>query len=387
MRIAFFTSHYFPHLGGVERYAKELASRVAARGHECWIVTNRTNRAPVEEEADGIRIFRLPSWNVLSGQFPITLPSPEIVRRIRAIKRWGPDWIVTNTRYFPINTIALFMNATLFRARHLHIEHGSDYVRFSSPLLTGFARIYDSLTTRVLLRRATVCVGVSQAVTSFVEGAFGRRCDSVLHNAVDTAAADLCGLTLREDVGIVKEAIVFGYAGRLIPEKGVLYVLAAFKKLRQSPEMERNRVSLLIAGPGPLEQEVARLAGEDPFIHYLGALESSAMPAFYRTVDIFVYPSSYPEGFPTVILEAGAYGKLIITTERGSTRDLIQDASFGTIVPEHDEEALVRAMADYARRFEELRGIGENLRRRVQDRFDWERTVQDFLDLVSAVPK
>jgi len=387
MRFAFFTGHYFPHLGGVERYAKELASRVAARGHECWIVTNRTNRAPSEEEADGIRVFRLPAWNILSGQFPITLPSPEIVRRIRAIKRWGPDWIVTNTRYFPINTIAMFMNAALFRARHLHIEHGSDYVRFPSSLLTGFARIYDSLATGAVLRRATVCVGVSQAVTSFVEGAFGRRCNSVLRNAVDTAAVDLRGHTLRGDVGIEKEAIVFGYAGRLIPEKGVLKVLSSFRKLRRSSGMERNRLSLLIAGAGPLEQEVARLAGEDPFIHYLGSLEPSAMPAFYRTLDIFVYPSSYPEGFPTVILEAGAYGKLVITTERGSTRDVIQDASFGTIVPEHDEEALVRAMADYGRRFDELRGVGENLRQRVQDRFDWEHTVQDFLDLVSVVPK
>jgi glycosyltransferase involved in cell wall biosynthesis len=384
MRFAFFTGHYFPHLGGVERYAKELASRVAARGHECWIVTNRTNRAPAEEEADGIRIFRLPAWNLFSGRFPVTLPAPKLVRCIRAIHRWGPDWVVTNTRFFPVNLIATFANKVFFRARHMHIEHGSGFIEFGSPVLTGISKIYDAIALRTVIRRATVCVGVSRSVNDFVARTSSRRCDAVLHNAVDAEAVELCGPSFHEELGIGRGEIVFGFAGRLVPEKGVLQVLTAFQAMKRNASPERTPVHLLFAGTGPLEDLVARMAREDPTIHYLGVLKETAMGAFYRTIDIFVYPTSCPEGFPTVILESGAYQKLVITTERGSARDAIPDASFGMIVPEHDTEALERAMSDYAFRCRELRFVGENLRNHVCAHFNWEHTVRNFLDLVGC---
>jgi glycosyltransferase involved in cell wall biosynthesis len=378
MKFAFFTGHYFPHLGGVERYTKELASRVAACGNECRIITNNTERAPAEETMGSLRIHRLPAWNSLSHQFPVTFPSPALVRILAEISRWRPHWIVTNTRYFPINLIATLANIALFRTNHLHIEHGSDYVRFPSSFMTRISMAYDSRAARLVCGRATVCVGVSRAVTSFMEGTFRCQFDGVLHNAVDTAAVDPNGPSMRERLGIATGAPVFGFAGRLVPEKGVLEVLAAFRGIERSLHGGR----LLIAGAGPLEEEVRRQARGTPSVHYLGPLDASGMASFYRTVDIFAYPTSYPEGFPTVILEAGAYGKLVITTERGSARDAIRDPSCGVIIPEHDCDALARAMEQYALRREERETIGANLRNVVCERFDWERTLHDFLDLV-----
>lgn len=377
MKFAFFTGHYFPHLGGVERYTKELASRVAAHGHECRIVTNNTERAPAVEEMGNLLIDRLPAWNSLSRQFPVTLPSPALVRVLADVSRWGPHWIVTNTRYFPINLIATLANVWLFRANHLHIEHGSDYVHFPSSFMTRISMAYDSRAARLVCDRAKVCVGVSRAVTAFMEGAFRCRFDGVLHNAVDTTAIDPSGPSLRERLGIATGAPVFGFAGRLVPEKGVLEVLAAFRGIERSLQGG----CLLIAGAGPLEEEVRRQAEGTPSVHYLGPLDTSGMASFYRTVDIFAFPTSYPEGFPTVILEAGAYGKLVITTERGSARDAILDPSCGVIIAEHDQNALARAMEQYALHREEREATGANLRNVIRERFDWERTVRDFLEL------
>jgi len=380
MKFAFFTGHFFPHLGGIERYTKELAFRLAARGNECRIVTNNTERAPAEEMLGSLRVQRLPAWNSLSQQFPVTLPSPALVRVLAEVSRWRPHWIVTNTRYFPINLIATLANIALFRTNHLHIEHGSDYVRFPSSLMTRISMAYDSSAAWLVCGRATTCVGVSRAVTSFMEGAFRRRFDGVLHNAVDAAAVELQGPSLRERLGIATGAPVFGFAGRLVPEKGVLEVLAAFRGIERSLDGGR----LLIAGSGPLEEEVRRQAGGTTSVHYLGPLDASGMASFYRTVDIFAYPTSYPEGFPTVILEAGAYGKLVITTERGSAREAIRDPSCGVIIPEHDRDALARAMEQFALRREERETIGANLRNVVLERFDWERTVRDFLELTGC---
>jgi glycosyltransferase involved in cell wall biosynthesis len=380
MKFAFFTGHYFPHLGGVERYIEELASRVAARGHECRIITNNTESAPAVEEMGSLLISRLPAWNSLSRQFPVTLPSLSLVRVLADISRWRPHWIVTNTRYFPINLVATLANALLFRANHLHIEHGSDYVRFPSSFMTRISMAYDSHAARLVCGRATVRVGVSRAVTAFMEGVFQCRFHGVLRNAVDTGAIDLNGPSLRERLGIATGAPVFGFAGRLVPEKGVLEVLTAYGNIERS----LSGGCLLIAGAGPLEEEVRRQAERIPSVHYLGPLDASGMASFYRTVDIFAYPTSYPEGFPTVILEAGAYGKLVITTERGSARDAILDPSCGVIIPEHDPNALARAMEQYALRRGERETIGSNLRNVVRERFDWERTVRDFVELTGC---
>ena len=387
MRFAIFTGHYPPHIGGVERYVRELASGVTARGHDCWIVTNNTDRAPAEEENGGIRISRLPVWNLFSGYFPVTLPSWRLVRCLRALRRWRPDWVVTNTRFFPINVIAALANDYLHGTKHLHIEHGSGHIGFPSSALTKCSRAYDRLAARLVVRKATLCVGVSRAAALFVETSSSRPCDGVLHNAVNAHDIALSGTTFREELGIGTGEIVFGFAGRLVHEKGVLEAMSAFRTVCRNRDPDRAPMRLVIAGAGPLEDEVARWAREDPAIHYLGQLKEKEMGIFYRTIDIFVYPTSCPEGFPTVILESGAYRKLVITTERGSMREAIPDASFGRIVPEHDRDALVNAMADYALRCHELRPIGETLRNHVSSHFTWERTVLRFLDLVGAPPR
>ena len=71
MVICFFSTQYLPTPGGVERYTWNLARRCVAAGHRALVVTaSLTGPAARERDADGIEIYRLPSWPVMGRAVP-----------------------------------------------------------------------------------------------------------------------------------------------------------------------------------------------------------------------------------------------------------------------------------------------------------------------------
>ena len=75
MVICFFSTQYLPHPRRVERYTWNLARRCVAAGHRALVVTASLPGLPARErDADGIEIYRLPSWPVMGGRFPVLKP-------------------------------------------------------------------------------------------------------------------------------------------------------------------------------------------------------------------------------------------------------------------------------------------------------------------------
>jgi glycosyltransferase involved in cell wall biosynthesis len=126
---------------------------------------------------------------------------------------------------------------------------------------------------------------------------------------------------------------------------------------------------LLIAGAGPLEQELAALARELRVrVNFLGVRED--LPALMNAADGLVL-SSVVEGLPMVLLEAAASGLPCVTTDAGGARDAVVDGQTGFLAPCGNPEALAAAMA----RLMELPGVarhemGQAARERALARFD-----------------
>ena len=97
MVICFFSTQYLPTPGGVERYTWNLARRCVAAGHRALVVTASLPGLPARErDADGIEIYRLPSWSVMGGRFPVLKPLAD------ADDLWaqGIDFAVIQTRMY-----------------------------------------------------------------------------------------------------------------------------------------------------------------------------------------------------------------------------------------------------------------------------------------------
>lgn len=169
--------------------------------------------------------------------------------------------------------------------------------------------------------------------------------------------------------------------GRLVPQKGHRYLIAALPKvLQQYPQL---RVEIL--GDGPNEQELRRQTcelGLQAHVHFLG-LQANILPYLYAS-DLFISPSLW-EGLSLALLEALAVGLPVVATDIPASREIIDNDVQGILVPPQNAEALADAiimlLADPVRcQMMSLTG-----RNRIAERFDIMVTSRQWQSLYQKV--
>jgi glycosyltransferase involved in cell wall biosynthesis len=194
------------------------------------------------------------------------------------------------------------------------------------------------------------------------------------------------------------QGLVIGYAGGLVPEKGVDTLLRAVALCCQRDWSEHGPTSyrLRIAGTGPDQAMLAGLAaqlGLTSQVEFLGRVASAEMPEFYRNIDVLVLPSrttrSWKEQFGRVLVEAMASGVPVVGSDSGEIPHVIGDS--GIVFPEGDVAALASLLARLAadpgqRATLAARGRARALARFTQRRIA-EATYAVYLDiLTSGIP-
>lgn len=130
---------------------------------------------------------------------------------------------------------------------------------------------------------------------------------------------------------------------RLLWDKGLGELVGAARRLR----VEGRSIEILIAGtpdpgnPASVPEATVRGWVEEGLILWLGHVED--MPALYRAVDAVVLPS-YREGLPKGLIEAGACGLPLVTTDVPGCRAVVTEGVNGLLVPAGDTEALAVAL-------------------------------------------
>ncbi len=174
-----------------------------------------------------------------------------------------------------------------------------------------------------------------------------------------------------------------GYAGRLVPEKGLDTLVEAVAGLA-------GEWRLLFCGWGPwrnrLEGDLGRLGLMERVTFHEG-VATTEMPTQYAAMDALVLPSrtrrNWKEQFGRVLIEAMACGVPVVGSDSGAIPGVIGDA--GLVFPEGDAEALrghlAALMADPGRR----RDLGARGRRRVLDSFTQERIAKETVALYRAL--
>jgi glycosyltransferase involved in cell wall biosynthesis len=147
---------------------------------------------------------------------------------------------------------------------------------------------------------------------------------------------------IRLRYGIPEDAMVFGFVGRVVRDKGMHELVQAFRNIRK----QHAHVYLVVVGP--LEPDLDPLDPED--LQYLQTDSHVFMAGFQRDVrpwllasDVFVFPS-YREGFPNVVMQACCLEVPCIVSDINGCNEIIRHGSTGLIVKPKDAEVLEKAM-------------------------------------------
>lgn len=142
---------------------------------------------------------------------------------------------------------------------------------------------------------------------------------------------------------IRKEGVTtYCFVGRIVGDKGINELVKAFMDLQNGHPDTR----LLLVGPfeeslDPVSDETRQQIETHPDIEWVGWQQD--IRPYLAASDVFVFPS-YREGFPNVVIQAGAMGLPSIVTDINGCDEIIQEGVNGCFIPPHDETALLQAM-------------------------------------------
>lgn len=178
----------------------------------------------------------------------------------------------------------------------------------------------------------------------------------------------------REDVQqaatkIRKDGVfTFIFIGRLVGDKGINELVEAFSRLNaQYPKTRLILVGDMEQNLDPLKPETLVEIKDHSAIEAVGP-QSDVRPWLVAS-DAFVFPS-YREGFPNVVIEAGAMGLPSIVTDINGSREIITDGKNGIIIPPRQSDVLQRAMEIFVIDRDLRRSLSDNARGMISSRFE-----------------
>ena len=194
---------------------------------------------------------------------------------------------------------------------------------------------------------------------------------------------DQACVELRVSLGLGPEDFLFCFVGRLNKDKGLAELLAAFKML---PATAHLALIGSIDQTAPVDAVTLATIESHPNVHALGFM--SDIRSALGAAEVLVLPS-YREGFPNVLLEAGAMALPVIATDINGCNEVIETGYNGWLVPPRNAKALENAMRNALQMPTNLRNeMGQHARARIVQRFErqqhWDRMVTFYQGLLAV---
>ena len=216
-------------------------------------------------------------------------------------------------------------------------------------------------------------------------------------NGINTAffspaqVSEIEKVALREKLNIQPDDFVFVFVGRIVSDKGINELIKAFSELQVAGNNELTGIKLLLVGGlesdlDPLNPETLAEINQNKDIISAG-FQQDVRP-FFAISDALVFPS-YREGFPNVVMQAGAMGLPSIVSDINGCNEIIVEGENGLIIPSKNVEKLKEKMLTLARDKNLYIKLKENSRRMIENRYEqsvvWKALLEEYEGLLQSV--
>ncbi len=370
LRILQIGKFYWPERGGIENHLKILCEGLAKNGVSVRAVVSNTTRYISREKINGVEVVRLPSYATVLNQ-------PIFVGQGKEISDFRPDIIHIHLPN-PLATIKI-----LGTKIPVVSTYHSDII--GKPAIPTASQ--EIFTKRILKKSAAVIATSGNYASGSKLLGLVREKIKIIPLSVELDKIKAFGSaeikTFKKLLGLKNEFVIL-FAGRLIPYKGLQFLLKALPALKGS-------FKLIIVGSGPLEKELRWLAknlGVSEKIIFFGEADDESMPKLYSACDIFALPSHMrSEAFGIVQMEAMAYGKPVVSCNiSGSGVPWVNKNGVSGIVVEPENSAALAGATQKLMDSPKLRKeLGAGGRKRVEKLFDSREMVSEIIKLYKEV--
>lgn len=299
--------------GGVEIVVEELSTRMVRKGHDVTCYNRRGQHVSgsqyavaQETQLHGVNLKTVPTWDVKG----LAAMTSSFFAAICAA--FGKYDVV---HFHAEGPCAMLWLPKITGKRCIATIHGLDHQRAKWGKI---ASTYIMAGEKCAAKMADEVIVLSQNVKDYFLENYGREA-SFIPNGVNRPERQRAGV-IRDVLGLERWDYIL-YLGRIVPEKGIKYLIDAFKAVKTDKK-------LVIAGgasdTNAYMEELKAQAADDSRIEFVGFVQGKMLEELYSNAYFYTLPSDL-EGMPLSLLEAMSYGNCCLVSDIPECAEVVAD--------------------------------------------------------------
>ena len=354
--------------GGVEIVVEELCTRMVSQGHNVTCYNRGGHHVSGSEydskrlkEYKGIKLKTVPTIEkkglaAVSSSFFAALCCAFGRYDVVHIHAEGPAFFAWLPKLFGKKVIVTI--------------HGLDWQR--EKWKSGFGSKFIHQGEKNAVKYADEIIVLSKGVQDYFEKIYGRKTVFISNGVSDHIERK--PQIIKNKFGLDKDEYIL-FLGRLVPEKGIKYLIEAFKQV----DTEKK---LVIAGgssdTSEFENEMKEIAKEDKRILFTGFVQGQELEELYSNAYVYALPSDL-EGMPLSLLEAMSYGNCCLVSDIPECAEVVEDKAL--IFKKADVKDLQSKLQDACDHSEKEDAHKKQAADFICSKYNWDEIVQATLKL------
>lgn len=352
MKILHVCNHFYPCIGGIERYVFDLCRELIKKGHKSDVACLNTcaysnEKLPPQEIVDEITVYRMPYINLKYYKI-----APSILRLAK-------DYDVIHIHGIGFFSDYLVLTKWLHKKPLVLSTHGGI---FATKNLSVIKKIYFNTVTRLTLRKMKRIIATGQNEYNIFS--------KISRNIMNISP----GINYNKFSSIKRtvEKNTFLFVGRISKNKRIDNLIKTMGALKCAD------IKLYIVGEdwGGLMndlKEISKSVGVDKNVIFTGKISDNGLLKYYAKAEFFTSASEY-EGFGISVAEAMAAGSIPILNDIEAFRALIDDGKSGFIVDFSNPDAAAKRITEINNLSQNKRNMVENAVKMTAKEYDWSKT-------------
>ena len=352
--------------GGIEIVVKELCTRMAKNGYTVTCYNRSGHHVSGAEydkktEYEGINQKCVPTIEkkglaAVSSSFFAALYSAFGKYNVVHIHAEGPAFF----SWLP----------KLLGKRVIVTVQGLDWQR--EKWKSGFGSKFIKQGEKNAVKYADEIIVLSKGVHDYFRNQYGRETRFIPNgvNRPEIRKAEL----ITDKFGLTKDSYIL-FLGRLVPEKGIRYLVEAFKNVKTEKK-------LVIAGGSSdtdsFMKELKELAKDDKRIIFTGFVQGQMLEELYSNAYIYTLPSDL-EGMPLSLLEAMSYGNCCLVSDIQECTEVVEDKAL--IFKKSNVQDLQNKLQEACDRTEKVMELKQQAADYICKKYNWDDVVEETLKL------